>query len=55
VSGITKIKTHRKKTSRSAQGKTEKVLNLRIEYWQKVKQIEPENLVFIDEMGVLLG
>lgn len=28
---------------------------MRIEYWQKVKQIEPENLVFIDEMGVLLG
>jgi putative transposase len=28
---------------------------LRIEHWQKVKQIEPENLVFIDEMGVLLG
>ncbi|MHC5772205.1 MAG: IS630 family transposase [Nostoc sp.] len=28
---------------------------MRIEYWQKVKEIEPENLVFIDEMGVLLG
>lgn len=28
---------------------------LRSEYWQKVKQIAPENLVFIDEMGVLLG
>jgi putative transposase len=28
---------------------------LRIEYWQKVKEIEPENLVFVDEMGVLLG
>jgi hypothetical protein len=44
-----------KKTSRSDQGKTERVRNLRIEPWQKVKQIEPENLVFIDEMGVLLG
>jgi putative transposase len=28
---------------------------LRREYWQQVKHIEPENLVFIDEMGVLLG
>jgi putative transposase len=28
---------------------------LRSEYWQQVKQIDPENLVFIDEMGVLLG
>lgn len=26
-----------------------------MEYWQQVKQIDPENLVFIDEMGVLLG
>lgn len=23
--------------------------------WQQVKQIDPENLVFVDEMGVLLG
>lgn len=28
---------------------------LRTEYWQQVKQIDPDNLVFIDEMGVLLG
>jgi hypothetical protein len=26
-----------------------------IAYWEKVKHIEPENLVFLDEMGVLLG
>ena len=25
------------------------------EYWEQVKQIDPENLVFLDEMGVLLG
>ena len=29
--------------------------NLRCEYWEKVKNINPENLVFLDEMGVLLG
>ena len=34
---------------------TERVLNLRTEYWQKVQKIDPENLVLIDEMGVLLG
>jgi transposase len=28
---------------------------LRTEYWQKVQQIDPKNLVFIDEMGILLG
>ena len=28
---------------------------MRIEYWQQVKQVDPENLIFIDEMGVLLG
>src|SRR4028118_386585 len=53
---ITKTTTHtKKKTLRSSQGKTERVQKLRIEYWEKVKSIDPENLVFIDEMGVLLG
>lgn len=28
---------------------------MRTEYWQQVAQVDPENLVFIDEMGVLLG
>jgi len=31
------------------------VQKLRVEYWQQVKQVDPENLIFIDEMGVLLG
>jgi len=26
-----------------------------VEYWEKVRHIDPENLVFLDEMGVLLG
>ena len=30
-------------------------MKLRLEYWEKVKHIEPENLVFLDETGVLLG
>lgn len=28
---------------------------LRGEYWQQVKDIEPQNLVFLDETGVMLG
>jgi hypothetical protein len=28
---------------------------LRIEHWQKVKQIVPENLVFIEKMDILMG
>ncbi|MBH8575498.1 IS630 family transposase [Nostocaceae cyanobacterium CENA369] len=56
MSCIAKTKTNsKKKTLRSSQGKTERIQNLRTEYWQKVQQIDPENLVFIDEMGVLLG
>ena len=34
---------------------TERVQKLRCEYWEQVKHIEPENLVFLDETGVLLG
>ncbi len=45
----------KKKTFRSSQGATERVQKLRSEYWEKVKHVEPENLVFLDETGVLLG
>jgi transposase len=34
---------------------TERVQKLRCEYWQRVQQIAPENLVFLDESGVELG
>jgi hypothetical protein len=30
-------------------------MKLRLEYWEKVKNIEPKDLVFLDETGVLLG
>ena len=30
-------------------------MKLRLEYWEKVKENEPKNLVFLDETGVLLG
>jgi hypothetical protein len=28
---------------------------LRCDYWEKVRDLEPENMVFLDETGVLLG
>ena len=45
----------KKKTLLSSQAVTDRVQKLRGEYWEKVKNIAPENLVFLDEMGVLLG
>ena len=45
----------KKKTLRSTQAATERVQKLRGEYWQRVKDIEPSNLVFLDETGVMLG
>ena len=47
--------TLKKQTLRSSQAQTERIQKLRSEYWQQVQQIDPVNLVFIDEMGVLLG
>ena len=40
---------------RSSQAGTERVMKLRLEYWEKVKHIDPKNLVFLDETGVLVG
>lgn len=40
---------------RSSQAATERVQKLRVEYWEKVRDIDPDNLVFLDETGVLLG
>jgi hypothetical protein len=45
--------TPRKKTIRSSQSATERVQIYMCEYWEKVKTIDPDNLVFLDEMGVL--
>ena len=43
------------KTLRPNQAKTERVQLNRAEYWSKVKDIDFKDLVFLDEMGVLLG
>jgi len=56
VPGIEEIATDsQKKTLRSSQAASERVQLLRSDYWERIKLIDPENLVFIDEMGVLLG
>jgi len=56
VSGAAKSRIDpKKKTFRSTQASTERVQKLRVAYWEQVKDIAPENLVFLDEMGVLLG
>ena len=34
---------------------TERVQNLRVKYWEKIKKIEAHNLVFLDETGIMLG
>ena len=47
--------TVKKKTMRSSQADKERTKKKRIEYWEKIRQVTPENLVFLDEMGVLLG
>jgi putative transposase len=44
-----------KKTMRSSQADKERTKKKRIEYWEKIRHVTPENLVFLDEMGVLLG
>lgn len=40
---VQKLGVHRKKTWYSSQAATERVQKLRVEYWEKIKDIEPEN------------
>lgn len=44
-----------KKTRRSQQAQTAQGQQQRLDSWQQVRAIEPENLVFLDEIGLLLG
>ena len=44
-----------KKNIRSSQSAPERVQIYMCEYWEKVKNIDPDNLVFLEEMGVFLG
>lgn len=47
--------TAKKKTLRSSQALSPRVQGLRQEYWAQVREIYLKDLVFLDEMGVLLG
>jgi transposase len=47
--------TLKKKTKRNRKIKEAEVQQARLDYWQTVKVFDPKNLVFIDEMGILMG
>jgi hypothetical protein len=47
--------TQKKNTICHSLSAIDRVQLLRFEYWKKVKNIDQENLVILDEMGVLLG
>ena len=46
--------TRKKKSVRSSQAATDRVQLLRCEYREKVRDIEPKNMMFLDETGLLL-
>jgi transposase len=43
------------KTKRNRQVASKEKQQERVEYWQKIREVDPENLVFLDQMGILLG
>ncbi len=43
-----------KKTLHATQAETERVQHLRVDYWQKIRDINPEDLIFLDETGMNL-
>lgn len=47
--------TRKKKTLHATEKDTPRVQQARVDYWQRIRDIDPENLVFIDESGVNLA
>ncbi|MFM8295033.1 MAG: IS630 family transposase [Microcystaceae cyanobacterium] len=47
--------TRKKKTKRNHRASREEVQQERMDYWQLILQEDVKNLVFLDEMGILLG
>jgi transposase len=45
----------KKKTFHNVEKHTEKTQKLRVEYWDVIRNVTPENLIFIDESGVNLA
>lgn len=49
---VQKLKlTRKKKLSRATERETERVQQLRVQYWHEIGQVKLENLVFVDETG----
>ncbi|MFN5992265.1 MAG: transposase, partial [Dolichospermum sp.] len=46
---------HQKKTVRSSQAGKEITQNKRLNYWTSIRDVLEDDLVFLDEMGILLG
>ncbi|MGB3512271.1 MAG: transposase [Microcoleaceae cyanobacterium] len=53
--GFLEIRTHSRKTFRTDQAGVTKNLEKRLDYWEKIRDIQPENLVFLDETGINLA
>lgn len=47
--------TRKKKSLHASERETPRIQQARMDYWQTIREIEPENLVFIDEAGVNLA
>ena len=47
--------TRKKKTLKASQAGTEANQEARLDYWEKIRDVKSEDLVFIDEMAILLG
>ena len=45
----------KKKTLKASQAGTEANQEARLDYWEKIRDVKSEALVFIDEMAILLG
>lgn len=52
---LQKLNVTRKKTFQTTQASTERVQNLRFDYWKLVRYLRPEDLIFIDETVINLG
>ena len=46
---------HQDKTLLSSQAASKEKQQQIVDYWSEIKNVETKNLVFLDEMGVLLG
>lgn len=47
-----RLKLTVKKTLHPNEKDTERVQNLRVEFWEKIRSIPAEDLIFVDEAGV---